>query len=50
MRLALLIATLWLLFDVILVATLVSARQLYVTLWRLRQARAVTRAARAGHS
>jgi hypothetical protein len=50
MRLVLLIATLWLLFDVILVATLVSARQLYVTLWRLRATRAVTRSARAGHS
>jgi hypothetical protein len=49
MRLVLLIATLWLLFDVVLVATLVSARQLYLTLSRLRTARALTRSARPGH-
>ena len=45
MRLALLIATLWLLFDVVLVALLISARQLYSSLRRLRAAR-VARLAR----
>jgi hypothetical protein len=39
MRLVLLIATLWLLLDVVLVASLISARQLYASVRRLRAAR-----------
>jgi hypothetical protein len=47
MRLVLLIATLWLLFDVFLVAVLVSARSVYNLWWRLRVER-IARLARTG--
>jgi hypothetical protein len=39
MRLVLLILTLWLLFDVLLVAALAGARRLYVAWWRMRAER-----------
>ena len=39
MRLVLLIASLWLLLDVLLVASLVVARRLYLMWWRMRIAR-----------
>jgi hypothetical protein len=39
MRLVLLILTLWLLLDVLLVAALAGARNLYVAWWRMRAER-----------
>jgi hypothetical protein len=39
MRLVLLIATLWLLLDILIVAALVGARRLYVLWWLVRTER-----------
>jgi hypothetical protein len=47
MRLVLLITTLWLLFDVLLVAVLVTARHIYAAWWRMKVER-LGRLARAG--
>lgn len=50
MRVVLLVAVLWLLFDVVLVAALITARHIYAVYRRLRAARLDSRPARPGHS
>jgi hypothetical protein len=49
MRVVLLVAVLWLLFDVVLVAALITARHVYSAFRRLRSARPASRPARSGH-